>query len=175
MKTIFQVITGVFVGLLAAGLFWLTTSPPRGQPITLLPTPTPAPIKVYVSGAVMSPGVYALPPDSRVQDAIEAAGGLMTDAAPEQINLAAPLSDGAQINVPHTATSGRTTGGRININTATAAELETLPGIGPTTAQKIVEYRLQYGPFRTIQDIQNVPGIGPATFAKIQDYITVGP
>jgi competence protein ComEA len=65
--------------------------------------------------------------------------------------------------------------GRVNINTATLEQLETLPGIGPTTAQNILNYRLQQGPFQVIQEIQNVPGIGPATFAVIQDYISVGP
>lgn len=174
MKTVLHIIIGVLIGLLAAGLFRLASAPSPAQPITLLPTPTLAPIKVYVTGAVVSPGVYTLPPDSRVEDAVVAAGGFMPDAAKEQVNLASLLWDGAQIHVPHTE-STRVRSGRININTASAEELETLPGIGPTTAQKIVEYRLQHGPFRTIQDIQNVPGIGPATFAKIQDYITVGP
>lgn len=175
MKTVFHVVLGVLIGLLLAGLLWLAVVPPPAQPVTLLPTPTLAPIQVYVTGAVVSPGVYELPAGSRLQDAVNAAGGFMPDAAKEQVNLAAPLWDGAQVHIPHTVESNRSQSGRININTASAEELETLPGIGPTTAQKIVEYRLQYGPFRTIQDIQNVPGIGPTTFAKIQDYITVGP
>lgn len=175
MKTVLHVTIGVLIGLLAAGLFRLAAAPAPAQPIALLPTPTPAPIKVYVTGAVVAPGVYTLLPGSRVEDAVEAAGGFMPDAASEQINLASLLWDGAQIHVPHLTASTRVGGGRININTASAEEIATLPGIGPTTAQKIVEYRLQHGPFRTIQDIQNVPGIGPTTFAKIRDYITVGP
>lgn len=175
MKTVLHVTIGVLIGLLAAGLFHLASAPPRAQPITLLPTPTLAPLKVYVTGAVVSPGVYTLPAGSRVEDAVQAAGGFMPDAASEQVNLASLLQDGQQVNIPHLAGNSHVSGGRMNINTASAEELATLPGIGPTTAKKIVDYRLQYGPFRTIQDIQNVPGIGPATFAKIQDYITVGP
>lgn len=175
MKTILHILIGVLIGLFAAGLLRLASAPPPAQPITLLPTPTLSPIKVYVTGAVVSPGVYTLPPDSRVEDAVEAAGGFMPDAAKEQVNLASLLWDGAQIHIPSIIVSNRAGGERVNINTASAEELATLPGIGPTTAQKIVEYRLQHGPFRTIQDIQNVPGIGPTTFAKIQDYITVGP
>ena len=175
MKAILYIVIGVLIGLLLAGLLWLAVVPPSAPPITLLPTPTPAPIKVYVTGAVLAPGVYELPAGSRAQDAVEAAGGFLPGAAKEQVNLAALLEDEVQIHIPFTSTTSRAQGGRLNINTATAEELATLPGIGPTTAERIVEYRLQHGFFRTIQDIQNVPGIGPTTFEKIRDYITVGP
>ncbi len=175
MKTVLYIVIGILIGLFLAGLLWLAVVPPPAQPITLLPTPTPSPLKVYITGAVLAPGVYELPVGSRVQDAVEAAGGFLPDAAREQVNLAALVEDGIQIHIPFLTTTSRTQGGRVNINTATADELATLPGIGPTTAQRIVEYRLQHGFFRTIQDIQNVPGIGPTTFEKIRDYITVGP
>lgn len=155
---------------------------------TPLPTATPAPMRVYVSGAVRRPDVYALPRGSIIRDALAAAGGATSDADLDCINLALEVQDQQQVYVPRRgeasppapgASGGAsvrgTTGGKININTATAAELETLPRIGPTMAQRIVDYREANGPFKTIEDIQNVPGIGPTTFAGIKDLITVGP
>lgn len=165
----------------------IVVSTPLPTP-TPLPTATPAPIRVYVSGAVHRPAVYTLPPGSIVQDALEAAGGATSEADLDCINLAQEVHDQQQVYVPRRGeasppaagvSGGRstrgTTGAKININTATAAELETLPRIGPTMAQRIVEYREASGPFKTIEDIQNVPGIGPTTFAAIKDLITVGP
>jgi competence protein ComEA len=174
MKTFFYILLGILVGLLAAGVIWLATSNPRGEPVTLLPSPTPGNLAIYVSGAVATPGLYYLPEGSRVADAITAAGGFILNAQVDQVNLAAPLTDGLQVKVP--ALGGNNTISlRININTATAAELETLPEIGSTTAQAIIDYRTQYGPFLHIQDIAEVPGIGSATYNAIKDLITVGP
>ena len=179
---------GLLFGLLAAGAVTLASSPPRGTPISLLPPPTPAPIKVHVTGAVNTPGVYDLPLDSRVQDAIFAAGGFTSEAQVEGVNLAAKLQDGDQVQVSAQRTavistteseSFQNTGVDlstltvININTASQAELETLPGIGPVTAEKIIEYRQINGDFSSIEGIQKVSGIGPATFEKIKDQITV--
>lgn len=175
MKTFINITYGVLVGLLAAGIIWLTATRPRGESVTLLPTATPGILIVYVSGAVAAPGVYTLPEGSRVEAAIQAAGGFAPGAEAENINLAVVLIDGQQINVPGIVETSHVNIGRVNINTASAAELDALPGIGPTTAQAIVDYRLQNGPFQVIQDIQNVPGVGPATFALIQDFINVGP
>jgi competence protein ComEA len=110
-----------------------------------------------------------------VEAAIQAAGGLSSGAETESINQAAILEDGQQVNVPGNIDTSEIIVGRVNINTATAVELDGLPGIGPTISQAIIDYRLKNGPFQFIQDIQNVPGIGPATFDKIKDYITVGP
>ncbi len=185
---------GVVFGFLGAGIIWLSSTPPRGDPIQLLPPPTPAPIQVHVSGAVVKPGVYSLPVNSRVKDAIEAAGGCTEEALTENLNLASPLEDGQKIWVPHPATGtppeaggeseeGESragliplapSSGKININTATLEELETLPGIGPVTAQKIIDFREAEGPFLYIEEIQKVSGIGPATYEKIKDQITVG-
>lgn len=155
------------------------------------PTPTPGPIWVDVDGAVAAPGLYQLPPTARVQQAIEAAGGLAADADVRGISLARPLADGEKVYVPTTeealptpqeepATSSRTASadlgvGRLDINKATAAELEALPAIGPKTAQAIVEYRQANGPFRSVEDLLQVKGIGEATLARIRDLITVGP
>jgi competence protein ComEA len=110
-----------------------------------------------------------------VEAAILAAGGLTSGADLESINQAAPLEDGQQVTVSGNIDTSHVNVGRVNINSATAVELDALPGIGPTTAQAIIDYRLQYGAFSFIQDIQKVPGIGPATFDKIKDYLTVGP
>jgi competence protein ComEA len=148
---------------------------------------------VHVIGAVLRPGLYAFAEDSRVQDAITAAGGLTSDAQLEGINLAAKLEDGQQLNIPSgesgvaapvLPTSGfrvlppeqataTPSGDLININTASAEVLATLPGIGPTTAQRIVDYRTENGPFARIEDLLNVAGIGPATFDNISTLITV--
>ena len=145
------------------------------------PTPTRAPIRVYVSGAVHEPAVYELPPGSIVKDAIDAAGGPASDADLDRINLALELRDQQQVYVPRRdeanppppVSGGEAAEELVNINAATAAELETLPGIGPVTADSILEYRETNGPFERIEDIQNVPGIGPATFEGMKDLITV--
>ncbi len=147
------------------------------------PTPTPASINVYVSGAVYKPDVYPLPPDAIIKDAIAAAGGATAEADLERINLAAHLADQMQVNVPHKGEvlptpdqkSAATLGAPININTATAEELDRLPGIGPSLAKTIIDYRAKNGPFKKIEDINAVKGIGDALYAKIKDMITVGP
>jgi competence protein ComEA len=174
MKTFLNITYGVLIGLLAAGIIWLAASRPRGEAVTLLPTDTPGMLTVYISGAVATPGVYTLPEGSRVDAVVQAAGGFLPGAEQESINLAKLLEDGQQINVPGIVDTSHINAGRVNINTATVPELDALPGIGPTTAQSIVDYRLEHGPFQAIQDIQNVPGIGPATFDGIKDYITIG-
>ncbi len=172
-----------------------TATPP--PPPTPAPTATPGPLRVYVSGAVVNPAVYTLPPGSIVDDAVRAAGGLSADADPVAINLAGPLADGMQIYVPArvegaptpppvsapVATAdpgasrmgGVTIAGLIDINLATQADLEMLPGIGPTTAANIIAHREANGPFATIEAIMDVPGIGEGKFAAMKDLITVGP
>jgi competence protein ComEA len=186
MKTIGLVLAGVLIGLLAAALVWLAASPPRGEAVTLQPPPTLAPLVVEVRGEVLRPGVYTLAIGSRVQDAIDAAGGFSLKADRTSINQAALLEDGQQITVPAQGAErvignpnlvpGATeaSGDLININTADLATLETLPGIGPSLAQNIIDYREENGDFSTIEEIMLVPGIGAAKFAAIQDLITVG-
>jgi len=155
-------------------------------PPTMAPTlpPTPAPVRVYVSGAVATPGVYTLPPKSLVNDALKAAGGAAADADLDKINLAQEVRDQQQIHVPRkgepapqqpTPGPGSPAAKKININTATLAELDTLPKIGPTTAQHIIDYRTKNGPFKKIEDLKNVSGIGDATFEGLRDLITVEP
>jgi competence protein ComEA len=188
MKNLPQVVLGVLLGLLGAGVLQGVNAPPRGEAVQLLPPPSPPPLVVHVSGAVRSPGVYTLPPESRIRDAVDAAGGFSGEAFTETLNLAAFLQDGQQLRIPTTeeqaaAVSADGQGGGsanpaqafpININTAGLAELDLLPGIGPAKAQAIISYREEHGPFQTIEEIQNVPGIGPATFDALKDLITVG-
>jgi len=175
MKTFLYILLGLVVGLLAAGLVWLSAEPPRGEAVTLLPSPTPRSVVVFITGAVANPGVYSLPEGSRIGDVLLMAGGFLPNAEQEGLNLAAKLQDGQQLIVPVRSPESYVSGGRVNINTASAEELDALPGIGPTTAQSIVDYRVQHGPFEFIQDIQNVPGVGPATYEEIKDLIIVGP
>ena len=130
---------------------------------------------MYVSGAVATPGVFTLPDGSRVDDAILASGGFVAGAVKDRINLAAPLADGQQIDVPELISTNHINAGRVNINTASVSELDALPGIGLTTAQAIVDFRIQNGPILFNQDIQNVPGVGSAIFYGFKDYITIGP
>lgn len=179
------------VSLILGGVIgYFTRQPRQGTPIristplpTLTPSPTsaPAPIRVYVSGAVRQPAVYRLPPGSIVQDALDAAGGPAADADLDRINLALELLDQQQVYVARqgetnpapSVSGGESEGELVNINTAPVTELETLPGIGPVTAQSILEYREANGPFERIEDIQDVPGIGPATLEGIRDLIRV--
>jgi competence protein ComEA len=191
MKTILYIVIGVLLGLLLAGGVWLAARAPQGEGVELRPAPTPEPIQVHVAGAVVRPGLYDLPEGSRVMDAIEAAGGLVAEADKNGLNLAAHVEDAQKLEVPFVSgyipeanqgfavisdgTSSPLAGERlININAASLQELDQLPGIGPTTAQKIIAYREENGPFARIEDIVNVSGIGSATYEDIKDLITVG-
>ncbi len=133
------------------------------------PTPTPAPILVYVTGAVNEPETTVeLPVNSRVQDAIDATGGITDDADLTRINVVGILRDGDQVYVPtlgeDTPVSIATPSGSgvVNVNTATSLELQTLPGVGPALAERIIVYRQEFGAFSDIEDLDNVSGIGPA-------------
>jgi len=169
--------------LLGAGILMLVARPPQGEPIDLLPPPTEAPIMVYVSGKVVQAGLYALPPGSRVNDAIQAAGGFSDEADTNVINLAEVLQDGQQIDVPdlsatppsESVTRSAIPASRlVDINSATLEQLDSLPEIGPKTAQDIIDYRNLNGLFARIEDILDVPGIGQVTFDKIKNLISVG-
>jgi competence protein ComEA len=137
---------------------------------------------VDVAGAVHQPGVYEFAEGDRVIDAIERAGGPMPKADLGLLNLAAPLTDGTQILVPKAGPPGAgvpgstapgSSTGLININTASATELETLSGIGEVLAATIIEYREQNGPFASVDALMDVSGIGPATLEEIRDQVTV--
>lgn len=176
----------VLAALLAAVMLLVVARRPAGQPVTLPGPATPVPLRVHVVGAVVAPGVYALPPGSIAQDAIAAAGGATTAANLQGLNLARLLRDGEQVLVPALAgpdsTNGPVAGAAptasagqpLNLNSATAAELEALPEIGPALAQRIVDYRAAHGPFATLDDLLEVSGIGPATLDAIRALVTVG-
>jgi len=188
LKPILYMVSGILLGLFVAVLVWVVARNPSGQAVTLRPPPTEQPIIVQIAGAVPRPGVYALAKGSRVQDAISAAGGFLAEADKTGINLARALDDGEQLEIPYAegsspvlgtplpaSTEATSSTELIDINTASLAELDSLPGIGPTTAQKIIDYREQNGPFLTKEDIINVSGIGPGTYERLKDLITVGP
>ena len=154
--------------------------------------PVSSSLQIYVSGAVARPQVVEVPAGSILADALAAAGGPAPEADLEGLNLAAPLADHQHVHIPTrvppptatpqpapaTATPTSEVASpeaRVNLNTATLAELLTLPGIGETRAQAILAYRAEHGPFTRIEELQNVSGIGPATYEKLAPYVTVGP
>jgi competence protein ComEA len=140
----------------------------------------PAELVIHVAGKVRTPGVVRLPPGSRVLDAVDAAGGATKGADLTGLNLARLLTDGEQVVVGVPAPAGAaptnapgTASGPININTATASQLEELPGIGPALAARILAWRDEHGQFTSVEELQEVSGIGPATLAELADLITV--
>ena len=161
------------------------------------PTPdmTPAQIQVHVIGGVKNPGVVDVPEGARVGDVLQAAGGLAKNGDPGELNLAAPAVDGSQIVVGTKAkprgevrvggeaagapgagspgSSNASASGTISLNTANAAQLETLPGVGPVTAAKIIAWREAHGKFTNVTELQEVPGIGPKTYAEIAPHVRV--
>lgn len=194
-------LAGLVAALLLAG--WTWSDRPRVEPAPPDPAgaaldadvDTPSPpvgeaaetadaVVVSVVGLVARPGLVTLLPGARVADAVDAAGGLLPEADPASVNLAAVVTDGAQIavGVPGAGgdpgglagpVAGPTAGGRIDLNSATAAELDGLPGIGPVLAQRIVDHRSRNGPFRSVEQLDDVPGIGPAIAAELAELVAV--
>ncbi len=153
----------------------ITIQPPAPT-ATPLPSATPAPITVYVTGAVAQPAaLVSLPAGSRVQDAITAAGGASATADLSAVNLAARLRDGDQVHVPETGettTLATPNTNTVFINTATAAELEALPDVGPALAAAIIAWRDANGPVRTLDDLDSVDGIGPRLLEMLTPIIS---
>jgi competence protein ComEA len=146
----------------------------------------PATVQVVIvqaAGAVEHPGLYRLPPGSRVDDLVQAAGGLAADADPDRLNLAALLTDGEKVYVPRigeaipdtaaAADASSSAAQPIDLNTATIAQLDTLPGVGPATAQAIIDYRSEHGRFRSVDDLLNVRGIGPTKLDELRALVRV--
>lgn len=149
-------------------------------------TPPQAEVVVDVVGKVKNPGIVTLPPGSRVIDAIKAAGGVNGKADTTALNMARVLSDGEQILVgidpvaPAGGTAGGTAGGgagavgaKVNLNSATEAQLDTLPGVGPVTVAAIIAWRGEHGRFSRIEELMEVKGIGPATMAELKPLVTI--
>ena len=190
------------LGLAVAAVVLLVGGDDAAPIVIVAPEPTatperiPSAIRVHVSGAVMSPGVYEMNEGDRVLDAVASAGGVHPNADLASINLAQRVQDEAQYHIPRLgepttvpdsapaqrasipndrppSAGGRASPTLIDLNTATAQELELLPGIGPVMAGRIVAYREANGPFTSIDDVENVPGIGPKTLESIRPLATV--
>lgn len=193
--------SSVVVLAVVAGAYWLVRPPmattesklplavSAAQQSTSLPStsstsPAAALIVVHVAGGVVAPGVYSLSDGARVIDAVQAAGGFAPDANPDAVNLAALVADAQRVYVPRqgeavvidsgSATAGGgLASGPINLNSATAAQLDELPGVGPATAAAILAHRQQHGPFATVEQLGDVRGIGPAKLDAIRGLVTV--
>ena len=156
--------------------------------VTPLPAPAraakPAPAKLLVidvAGAVRRPGLYRVRSGSRIDDAIAAAGGVTAKAQLDAVNLAAPVADGEQVVIPGRGAVGAPAAGApaagsspsapLDLNTATAEQLDSLPGIGPVTAQKILDFRQQHGAFHSVAELEGVPGIGPGRLAQLKGLV----
>lgn len=180
----------IFLAVVGAALWYGRL--PRGEPLVVaVASPSIStgavesrPIRVYVTGGVLRPGVYTMPVGARIEDAVLAAGGLTVDADRAQVNLAAVLKDGQHIHVatfretlpPSAAGAGSPQAGatpKVNINTASAADLEKLPRIGEVTAGKIIAYRQAHGPFSRIEELVELGLVRPADFQQLEDLICV--
>ena len=168
--------------LVLGGRHLLRAGTPAGEP----PLAAAAPIRadagpelvVHVVGAVHKPGLYRFPSRARVADAVARAGGATRKADLTLVNLAAPLADGTQVVVPVKAPSGAAAPaggsataptGPVHLNTATLEQLDELPGVGPVTAQKILDYRQEHGAFSSLEELDAIPGIGPARIEQLKD------
>ena len=157
------------------------TGAPRASPIPAKVEPLGAgsapKLVVHVVGAVRQPGLYRLPPRSRIADAVSRAGGATRGADLSAVNLAAQVSDGVQVVVPLRSPPAEDGGGEapagssgpVHLNTASLEELDALPGVGPVTAQKILDYREQHGAFSSIDELDAIPGIGPARLEQLRE------
>jgi competence protein ComEA len=175
------VAAGVLLAVLAlAGRMLASAGAPSAQPVApLVPEAAAATetLVVHVAGAVRRPGLYELKEGSRVSDAVARAGGATAKADTAAVNLAAPLADGIQVLIPSrvAGAAGGGSGGvapRVSLSSATIADLDALPGIGPVTAQKILDYRGQHGGFGSVDDLDAIPGIGPARIEQLRDLVT---
>ncbi len=195
------ILLGVLIGLFVTGGLLLIARPDLGTPIALhpapsptpthppLPTRTPEPILVQIAGAVQRPGVYALAEGSRLTDLITRAEGLAPDADLDRVNQVALLHDGTYFYIPAVGEAIPETAANapgyspaeaaeqydypLDLNQAGQEELESLPGIGPSKAADILNYREQSGPFASVDDLANVPGIGEATVESLREYLFV--
>ena len=164
----------VVAGRTLAGAGAAAEQPAPAQPLLAEPAAAAPRLVVHVAGSVKRPGLYRLREGKRVADAVARAGGATAPADTAAINLAAPLADGMQVVVPRKGPGGsaKAAGGRVSLSSASAIELDGLPGIGPVTAQKILDYRAQHGGFRSVDDLDAIPGIGPARIEQLRDVVS---
>jgi competence protein ComEA len=164
-----------------AGAGTATTASPPARLTRAAPSARPR-VVVHVVGAVHRPGLYRLADGSRIADAVKRAGGATPKANLELVNLAAPLVDGAQVVVPRRAAAAPTAatppdaagapGAKVSLNRASAEDLDALPGVGPTTAAKILAYRQEHGAIGSVDELDAIPGIGPARLEQLRDLVT---
>jgi competence protein ComEA len=180
-----QLLTGALVAIvvvvLAARYVLPAATPTHARPTSLRIAPVQpatAAIVVDVVGAVRRPGLYRFPKGARIADAVTRAGGRTRRADLAQVNLAAPLADGEQVVVPARSRAGvaepaggSSTTGPVHLSTATLEQLDALPGIGPVTAQKILDYRQQHGAFASVDELDAIPGIGPARIEQLRGLV----
>ena len=177
-------LAGALLLLLIVGGRLFIRSGSAAAPAPLPPAvvaPPPAPVVVDVVGAVRQPGLYRLTDGARIADALERAGGATPKADLEQVNLAAPVVDGEQVVVPRRAAVGGAAApgadaaavpsGPVHLSTATLEQLDSLPGVGPVTAQKILDYRAQHGAFHSVDELDAIPGIGPTRLDQLRDLV----
>ena len=174
-----RAITIAVLAAAAVGGAWYASRAPQNPPVIVAPTlatASPQSITVHISGAVRAPGLVELAAGARVADAVAAAGGAAPAAELDSLNLAAGLVDGQQVVVPaegDEVSPGPASSGQLRLNSATAQDLETLPGVGPVLAERIVAHRQQNGPFSVIEDLLDVSGIGEAKLATLRDQLEV--
>jgi competence protein ComEA len=168
------------LALLVASRFLRDAGTATVAPAPIRAAPRPALLVVDVVGAVRRPGLYRLPQGSRIADAVARAGGGTRRADLALVNLAAPLADGVQIVVPVRVAAAPTPGapeaagqpsGPVHLNSATLEQLDALPGVGPVTAQKILDFRQQHGAFASVDELDAIPGIGPARLEQLRDVV----
>jgi competence protein ComEA len=185
-----RVLAAALLALVVLVVAWRQLASPgaRAAPLQVAPivpaataraAPAATLMVVDVAGAVRRPGLVRLAKGARVADAVARAGGLTRRAARDAVNLAAPVSDGQQVLVPVRGSpagsaaggGGAAAAGPVSLSSATAEQLDTLPGIGPVTAQKIIDYRAQHGSFTSVDGLDAIPGIGPARIAELQGLV----
>lgn len=166
------------VVLVVAYLVW--EARPQAEPVAAVALASASPaagdeqLVVAVSGQVHRPGLVRLPAGARVADALQAAGGPLPGVDLSTVNLARKLTDGELIAIGVVVEGGPSPGGgKVNLNTATLAQLDTLPGVGPVLAQRIIDYRTKRGGFRNVAELQQVDGIGDETFSRLKDLVVV--
>ena len=169
-----RVLAGIAIAVLAVvlGVRHFAGSAPRASSFAPIRAPARTAAKklvVDVAGAVRRPGLYRLAPGTRIADAVAMAGGAMRKADLISVNLAAPLADGEQVVV---GSAGSSAPAVVDLNSASAEQLDALPGIGPQTAAKIVAFRQAHGPFHTLEELDAVPGIGPSRIAQLKGLVT---
>jgi len=174
----------VLVALVFAGRVLIPVGAPESSSVAAPVAPprvSRGVVVVHVVGGVRRPGLYRLPLGSRVADAVRRAGGPTRRADTQLVNLAAPLADGTQVVVPlrqpppsaggTSAAAGIAPSGPVHLNTATLEELDALPGVGPVTAQKILDYRQQHGAFSSVDELDAISGIGPARLEQLRELV----